>query len=149
MDRKSLKIKSLILIILVFAFTSQSCFFRSDSEISRIADEEIRQSKDLQNLERMCSQLPILGGLTPEKKSIGRKGNILFYHYSLDQDFNQFKSTYKDILLREGWTLTKEESGVWEEQIEFEKETLRIHISYGYAGKGSYGLSCEYKSRAR
>lgn len=134
---------------MILACTSSSCFFRSDSEINRETDQLIRQSKDLQNLEKICTQLPILGRLTPVRKFVGRNENTLSYYYKLNQDFNQLKAVYKENLLRDGWILAKEEPSLWEEQIEFEKGTSRIHIAYGNFGNENYALSCEYKSLAR
>lgn len=144
-----MKDKLIILLVLIFACTNWNCFFRSDSEINRETDKAIRQSKALQNLEKICNELPILGRLTPSRKSIGKQGDTLFHYYRLDQDFNELKSVYKENLLRKGWILTKEEPSIWEEQIEFEKEKLHIHISYGTYGNENYGLSCEDKSLAR
>ena len=144
-----MKSKPITLLLLIFACIGWSCFFRSDSEINRETDQLIRQSKDLQNLEKICTQLPILGRLTPVRKFVGKNENTLSYYYSLSQDFNHLKAVYKESLLRDGWIVAKEEPSLWEEQIEFEKETLRVHIAYGNFGNENYALHCEYKSLAR
>lgn len=113
------------------------------------ANTVISQSKGLQNLEKICNDLPILGRLTPVRKWVGKKLNRISYYYQLEQDFNALKAVYKEKLPRENWTLTKEDSSIWEEQIEFEKENYKIHIAYTTNRNEKYALACEDNSLAR
>jgi hypothetical protein len=98
----NIKRGSVILPLLIFTFMSFGCFFRTDREITAEADKAIYQSETLRNLEKLCNDLPVLGKLTPSRKSVGKQMNMVSYYYRIDRDFNDLKAIYKEKLSGEG-----------------------------------------------
>jgi hypothetical protein len=131
-----------ILLILILVGTNGSCFwFRSPEEMTADAEEEIHQSEALQNLEKLCINLPFFNKLKPREKMVIRQ-RTLSYDYRLDKNFNDLKAVYKNKFLSEGWTLTNETRLVAEESIKFEKGKLEVNISKSLFDEKDYTISC-------
>lgn len=74
--------KTSILLILILTIANWSCFFRTTEEITAAAEEEIRQSEALRNLEKMCINLPFFNKIKPREKMVIR-GRMVSYDYRL------------------------------------------------------------------
>jgi hypothetical protein len=140
------KIKITFLIIAVTGLSFIGC--DGGKRMSRATEREIKNSPALQELDKVCRKLPFFEKIDPVRQMTSKKDDTLFYYYRLKKDFDELKRFYKAKLPPDGWTLVKEDSEIWEDQIEFKKGRYRIQISNGSFGDENYATSCEDSSIA-
>lgn len=142
------------LIFTIFIFSIVGCIDRGNPVFKEIAngagnretestEKLISQSSELQNLEKICRDLPFFRGTQPKIKGISRENDVLFYYYNLETDVKKMQEALKEQLSQNGWVLKKENNGIWENQIEFEKGNYWIQVTNGNFGESNYGTNCK------
>jgi hypothetical protein len=119
---------------------------QEDERWTRSTEKLISSSERLQKLDAVCRDLPYFSETNPARKGASRKNDALYYHYRLEVDFERVKELVIKHLVGDGWVQTKTEYGLWENQIEFEKDTYWIQVSNGNFGESNYATNCQDKS---
>jgi hypothetical protein len=116
---------------------------REEERETKSTQEIISKSETLQNLEKVCRYFPFFDETKPKVKSISKQNDKLFYHYSLQVDFENLKAEFEKKLPQNGWIFKKENRGVWKNQLEFEKGNYWVQFSNGNFGESNYAISCK------
>lgn len=139
---------------LVFSFITTGCLDRSHplfkkwtendgADGTKHTESRVEASPQLRMLEVSCRGLPYFSESRPLRKGISRENDMLFYYYRLDVDFRNVSKAVTGHLISSGWKVTKSESGIWEEQIEYEKDNYWIQLTHGRFGDSNYATNCQ------
>lgn len=113
---------------------------------TRSTEVLIEKSADLQKLESVCKDIPFFKTTEPLVKGISRTNDQLFYYYHLDAADKDVYIAIKNDLQKKGWRFIRENEGFWEHQIEFEKDSYFIQVTFGNFGDSNYGTNCKDNS---
>lgn len=127
-----------------------SPWFKSWREDERAEmNEQIRklisETPRLQLLESLCREVVYFSAVEPLRIGINKERDTLYFGYKLDLELKTVQNGATEFLEARGWKMTKSQSGLWEEQIEFEKNEYWIQIAHGNAGDMNYYVNCSDK----
>lgn len=120
------------------------CLGCNEAQITKYTDEAIKNSPELQELEKVCTQIPL-----PQDFQFVRKGGIddqrimLTYLYYSETEYGKATAVWINYFNENGWKKVKEDNS-YPKVIEFRNDRFRVAIQHGGIGKTSnYGISCE------
>jgi hypothetical protein len=121
---------------------------QADARRSKRADEAIKNSPVLQELDRFCtSQVPPALGFQRLQRQLDefRGRHVLTYSYKSDANFERVKQEHKNQLLPAGWRVTAEEAVSWgDPRIEFDGNSHSIRIYHFRSNQDvNYKIHCE------
>lgn len=115
---------------------------RERAEITKNIRERVSRTPRLRKLEAICRDVPYFSRLEPIRIGINKQYDALFFGYDLRVDVKTVQNAATDFLEKKGWKKTNQESGLWEEQIEFENGEYRIQVTHGDFGEMNYYVNC-------
>lgn len=144
-----------VLLITLFSIFLTGCNFRElpivrdaiikeREQITINTEKAIKNSPELQELDKMCSQIPLpkdfkfisKGGLDDQKVTLST------YYYS-ETDFQEVRQLFKDYFNQKGWDLIKEDSS-YPKVIEFASDYFLVSLQNGGMSKdANYSVYCE------
>jgi hypothetical protein len=117
---------------------------KNREEATKYTEEAIKNSPELQELDKMCSQIP----LPKDFKFISKGGlddqaiSLSTYYYS-ETSYQEAKQLFKDYFNQKGWNLIKEDDS-YPKVIEFKDNTFLVSLQYGGMGSDvNYSIYCE------
>lgn len=130
-------------ICLVLFFVCSNC---TDKQRTELTNKAIRKSSDLQELDKICTQIPLPADFRLIKKDgIDDQKITLSYYYDSQKKYIevwQFLDNYFD---DNNWKFIENGEGVISSQkfIEYQKDSYKVIIQNGGMGDAEYSIYCE------
>jgi len=121
----------------------------SEQHQTESTEKLISQFPYLQVLDKACRELPIFMDVKPERKSISKNNDEIFYYYRLATPVSDVYEAVRSSLTMKNWRFVREGKGIWEHQLEFENDEITIQITSGNFGESNFGTTCRDKKRFR
>ena len=115
----------------------------SDRRISKQTDEAIKNDPELQELDRLCTGIPL-----PSDFVLIRKGDLddrivtIGYYYKSDTPYSEARLLWINYFSQNGWEAEKEQD-VFPRTLRFKNGSYRASFFNGGLGAAQYSLSCE------
>lgn len=144
------------LILILVTLSTLSCLdrdspsYRSNAKASgeretASTEKAVRESEALSGLDQKCRDIPFFRDSKPTVKSLSKDRTTLFYYYDLKVPVQEIHDVVRKYFADRGWLFIREDSGLWEHQIEFEGEGYWIQITSGKFGDSNLATNCRIK----
>lgn len=110
-------------------------------------DKTIKESSELQELDNVCSQIPLLTEFKFIRKSMSSHNPpALYYYYYSDMNFDKSDQAFTQYFTNNGWEISEVSS--LNRTSSFKKDDIRVTIQFGgMGGDANYGITCKKSPR--
>jgi hypothetical protein len=107
------------------------------------AEEAIRNKTELQEINNLCNQIPLLGQTKFIWKNLFKNKNALDFYFYYEGDLHKLNGFYKNHFDQKGWKLTKDITS-YPQSSEFKASNYRVVIQYGgISERTNFAITCE------
>ena len=131
-----------LLICLIPLFVCSDC---TDGQITELTNKAVKESSQLQELDKVCSQIQLPDFQLIRKGGIDDQKITLSYYYDSQTDYLRGWQIFDRYFDKNNWTYIENGQGVIESQkfIEYSKDNYKVKIFSGGMGDAEYSIYCE------